>query len=53
MDWGTGAPKTFRSTYKRIRRVRLDRRERMLIWLFVVWLVVLLFVVPYVARHQP
>jgi amino acid permease len=53
MDWGTRAPRSFRGTYKRIRRVRMVRRERVLVWLFVAWLVVLLFMLlPYVARHS-
>ena len=52
MDWGTRAPRTFRGTYKRIRRIRMSRHEQVLMWLFVAWLVVLLFVVvPYMARH--
>ena len=44
MDWGTRAPKTFRGTYKRIRRIRMRPLEWVLLWLFVVWLVVLVFV---------
>jgi hypothetical protein len=54
MDWGTGAPKTYRGTHRRMRRIRMRKSELLLLWLFLAWLAVLVgIMLPYLARRMP
>jgi hypothetical protein len=54
MDFGTRAPKTFRSTHRRMRRIRMSRRETLLLWLFLAWLALLVgIMLPYLAHYMP
>ena len=54
MDWGTGAPKTFRGRHRHMRRIRMSRRESLLLWLVLVWLAVLIgIMLPYLAHYMP